>query len=123
MSREIMTFAVHAGLYRYKRLLFGMYDISTALAGVPGVENISDDIIVHGADQETHNERLHKVLKRLEECHLTLNEEKCQFSMNKFVFMRILLTDTGIGPTEERLRALMQAREPENVAEVRSFLG
>ena len=78
---------------------------------------------MHGRDQETHNERLHKVLKRLEECHLTLNEEKCQFSMNKLVFMGILLTDKGIGPTEERVRALMQAREPENVAEVRSFLG
>ena len=87
--------------------------ISTALAGIPGVENISDDISVHGPDQETHNERLHKVLKRLEECHLTSNEEKCQFSMNKLMFMGILLTDKEIGPTEERVRALMQAREPE----------
>ena len=109
-SHEITTFAVHAGLFRYKRLLSGLnsaseqyqYDISTALAGIPGVENISVDIIVHGPNQETHNERLHKVLKRLEECHLTLNEEKCQFSMNKLMFMGILLTDKGIGPTEER---------------------
>ena len=64
-SREITTFAVNAGLYRYKRLLFGVnsaseqyqYDISTALAGIPGIENISDDIKVH--------RRLHYVLKRL----------------------------------------------------------
>ena len=130
-SREITTFATHAGLYRYKRLLFGVnsaseqyqYEISTALAGIAGVDNISDDIIVHGPDQETHNQRLHKVLERLKECHLTLNAEKCQFNMNKLVFMGILLTDKGIGPTEERVKALAQAREPENVAEVRSFLG
>ena len=72
-SREITTFATHAGLYRYKRLLFGVnsaseqyqYEISTALAGTAGVDNISDDIIVHGPDQETHNQRLHKVLGRL----------------------------------------------------------
>ena len=130
-SREITTFATHAGLYRYKRLLFGVnsaseqyqYEISTALAGIAGVDNISDDIIVHGPDQETHNQRLHKVLKWLKECHLTLNAEKCQFNMNKLVTMGILLTDKGIGPTEERAKALAQAREPESVAEVRSFLG
>ena len=29
----------------------------------------------------------------------------------------------GIGPTEEKVRALVEAREPESVAEVRSFLG
>ena len=99
------------------------YDISTAHAGIPCVENISDDIIVHGPDQEAHHERLHKVLKRLEECHLTLNEEKCQFSMNKLVFMGILVTDKGFGPTEERVRSLTQAREREYVAEIRSLFG
>ena len=29
----------------------------------------------------------------------------------------------GIGPTEEKVRALVEAREPEPGAEVRSFLG
>ena len=129
-SREITPFATHAGLYRYKRLLFGVnsaseqyqYEILATLAGIAGVDNISDDIIVHGPNQETHNQRLHKVLERLKECHLTLNAEKCQFNMNKLVFMGILPTDKGIG-SEERVEALAQAREPENVAEVRSFLG
>ena len=60
--------------------------------------------------------------RRTSNAYTTLNEEKCQFSINKLVFMGNLLTDKGIGPTEERVRALMQAREPENVAEVRSFL-
>ena len=74
------------------------------LAGISRVDNISDDIIVHGPDQETHTQRLHKVLEWLKECHLTPNAEKCQSNMNKLVFMGILLTDKGIGPTEERER-------------------
>ena len=49
-------FATHAGLYRYKRLLFGMnspskqnqYEISTALAGIADLDNILHNIIVHG---------------------------------------------------------------------------
>lgn len=43
--------------------------------------------------------------------------------MDRLVFMGILLTQKGIGPTEERVRAVAEAREPKNTAEVRSFLG
>ena len=46
-SRQITTFVTHKGLYRYKRLLFGVssaselyqHEISTALAGTEGVDN------------------------------------------------------------------------------------
>ncbi|KAL1258946.1 hypothetical protein QQF64_009523, partial [Cirrhinus molitorella] len=80
-SREISTFAVHNGVYHYKRLIFGVssaseqyqHEIANALAGIDGVENISDDIIVHAGDQETHDQRLHMVMKRLSERGLTLN--------------------------------------------------
>ena len=65
-SREITTFATHCGLFRYKRLLFDVnsaseqyqYEIQTALAGIEGQENISDDIIVHAKDQKEHDLRL-----------------------------------------------------------------
>ncbi|KAJ8414520.1 hypothetical protein AAFF_G00037220 [Aldrovandia affinis] len=130
-SRGITTFAVHNGVYRYKRLIFGVssaseqyqHEVANALAGIEGVENISDDIIVHAQDQDTHDKRLHAVLTRLMERGLTLNPDKCQFNMDKLVFMGILLSEKGIGPTEERVRAVAEAREPENAAEVRSFLG
>lgn len=90
-SKAITTFAIHSGTYRYKRLIFGVssaseqyqHAVATALAGIEGVANISDDIIVHAPDRETHDKRLHAVLERLEKCGLTLNGEKCQFEMNK----------------------------------------
>lgn len=124
-SRQITTFAVHNGVYRYKRLIFGVssaseqyqHEIASALAGIEGVENISDDVIVHAADQETHLQHLHAIMNRLRQCGLTLNPLKCQFGMNCLNFMGILLTQKGFGPTEERVR------EPQNASEVRSFLG
>jgi len=90
-SREITTVVTHCGLFQYKRLLFGVnsaseqyqYEIQTALAGIEGQANISDDIIVHGKDQEEHDSRLEKVIQRLGERGLTLNAEKSQFSMDK----------------------------------------
>ncbi|VDI82385.1 Hypothetical predicted protein [Mytilus galloprovincialis] len=71
-SRNITTFTTHVGLFRYKRLMFGiscapeMYQqcINMALEGCVGQRNISDDIIVYGCTQEEHDERLKKVLDR-----------------------------------------------------------
>ena len=130
-SREITTFATHAGLYRYKRLLFGVnsaseqyqHEISTVIAGIEGASNISDDIVVHGQDQEEHDQRLNAVLQRLDQSGLTLNPDKCVYNMDCIVFMGMLLSEKGIGPTKERVRAVVDAREPSNATEVRSFLG
>ena len=35
-----------------------MFGISSALCGFPGVQNISDDIIVYGKDQAKHDRSL-----------------------------------------------------------------
>ncbi len=73
-SRGITTtFAVHNGAYRYKRLIFRVssaseqyqHEVASALAGIKGVENISDHIIIQALTQETHDQRLHAVLQRL----------------------------------------------------------
>ncbi|RXN03111.1 E3 ubiquitin-protein ligase RNF213-alpha-like protein [Labeo rohita] len=70
--------------------------------------------IVHAPDHKTHNQRLHAVMKRLRECGLMLNPAKCQFCMDRLNFMGILLTQKEIGPTEERVRAVVEAREPQS---------
>ena len=61
--------------------------IQQALQGIEEVHNISDDIIVHGTAHDQHDERLRKVMMRVRECGLTLNLEKCQFSMSQLTFM------------------------------------
>ena len=130
-SRDITTFSTHAGLYCYKRLMFGVtsapeiyqHAIQQALHGCEGVRNISDDIILHGKDDQQHDERLEKLLERLQQRGLTLNSEKCKFKMPQLEFMGYLLSTRGIGPTESKVEAVVNAREPESVAEVRSFMG
>ena len=72
---------------------------------IGGVQNIADDLIVHGKSNEEHDRNLHTLMQRLEEKNLTLNSEKCQFRMDKVVFMGLLISKYGIGPTEERVRA------------------
>ncbi|PFX13666.1 Uncharacterized protein K02A2.6 [Stylophora pistillata] len=124
-SRQITNFVTHKGLYRYKRLLFGVssaseeyqHKISTALAGIEGVDNISDDIIVHGTDKATHDQRLDKTMERLKQQGLTLNANKSLLNVDRVIFMVILLSAEGIGATEERVRALQETSEPATVSE------
>ena len=130
-SRPITAFATHMGVFRYKRLLFGLKSasehyqktIQQILQGCEGVKNISDDLIIHGSNIKQHDERLFAVLDKLKQSGLTLNKEKCQFRLNKLVFMGHVLSDKGVSITEERSKALMEARRPESVSEVRSFMG
>ena len=71
-SRHVTTFVTHRGLYRYKRLLFGVTSapekfqqvIKDVLRGCAGVANIADDVIVHGEEIEEHDRRLYAVLDR-----------------------------------------------------------
>ena len=87
------------------------------------MRNISDDIILHAKDDQQHDERLEKLLERLQQRGLTLNPEKCKFRMAQLEFMGYLLSTRGIGPTESKVEAVVNAREPESAAEVRSFMG
>ncbi|XP_033749315.1 uncharacterized protein K02A2.6-like [Pecten maximus] len=83
-SRSITTFQTHQGMYRFKRLMFGiscaaeLYNkiIQQVLRNCPGVNSIFDDIVVHGASQSEHNKNLDKPLQTLREKGLTLNLDK-----------------------------------------------
>lgn len=72
------------------------------------MENISDDIIVHAPDKETHDNRVFTVLCRLPELGVTLNPDKCQFNMSRLISMGILLSEKGIGPTQECVKAVAE---------------
>ena len=43
--------------------------------------------------------------------------------MDELVLIGILLSEKGIGPTEGRVKAIVEARQPTTQAEVRGFMG
>lgn len=130
-SRPITTFVTHCGLFRYKRLCFGIntaaeiaqHEVHKIIQGIEGTANVSDDIIIHGKTETEHDHRVKQVLQKLREAGATVNPKKCQFGVSEVVFMGHHLTKRGINPTQERIKAVVEAREPELPSEVRSFLG
>ena len=116
-SREITTFMTHQGLYRYKRLMFGiscapeMYNkiIHQALSGLTGVSSIYYDIIVHGKNEEELNQNLELLLQRIQPKGLTLSVDKCHFNMPQIEFMGQILSEHGIGVAESKVTAIREA--------------
>ncbi|XP_046328438.2 uncharacterized protein K02A2.6-like [Haliotis rufescens] len=130
-SRNITTFATHLGLFRYKRLNFGINSaaevfqetIRQAVSGLNGVINISDDILVHGGDQQSNDTNLHALFERLREMGLTLNSDKCVFNKHSIEFLGHVFSADGITPSQAKLSAILDMPPPKNVSEVRSLLG
>ena len=130
-SRYITTFSTHVGLFRFKRLSFGVNSaaevfqncIQSALGGLEGVLNMSDDILVYGKNQEEHDKRLHACLQRIKDKNLTLNRAKCEFSCDSIVFFGHEFSGNGISPDKKKVEALKSAQTPQTVEEVRSFIG
>ncbi len=86
--------------------------ISQVFHDCEGVQNISDDIVIHGRDKAEHDKRLCEALQRIKEKGLTLNQAKCEFSMNKITFMGHVMSKNGIGPTSDRIKSLLDEKEP-----------
>ena len=103
-SRYITTFATHVGLKRYKRLNFGISSASEVfqdtirqtIEGIPGVLNISDDILLHAPSQAEHDTRLEQLLDRLKNKGLTLNGEKCKFNQTSIEFFGLIFGENGV---------------------------
>ncbi|KAI8514170.1 hypothetical protein Bbelb_084940 [Branchiostoma belcheri] len=125
-SRNVTTFATHVGLRRYKRLIFGINaaseifqnTIEQVLAGIKGVRNISDDIIVYGKGQEAHDRALHDTLKRLRETGLTLNHEKCEFNKTSLEFYGHVFGKSGISAAPSKVKAIVDCPAPTTPGEI-----
>lgn len=93
------------------------------LSGCKGVVVFMDDIIVFGESLEEHDQNLRKVLEVLENYGICLKPPKCRFRQAEVQFLGHKFSRLGATPTEDKIAAVMNAREPQNSAEVRSFLG
>ena len=130
-SRNITTFTTHVGLRRYKRLNFGVTSaaeifqnaIAEMLSDIPDALNTSDDILIHGRNQEEHDKTLIRVLDRIREKGLTLNKKKCQYNKDSIEFYGFVFGKNGVSADQKKVEAIKNMSRPTTPKEVRSFLG
>jgi hypothetical protein len=93
------------------------------------VHNISniivyiDDLLVHSASHGEHLATLNEVLQRLVTHNIKINLQKCVFGTKEVSFLGFRLTEEGIKPGIDKLKAVKNTPPPSNVHEVRQFLG
>ena len=130
-SRDLVTINTHKGLYRYTRLPFGVASapsifqrvMDTVLQGLQKVVCYLDDILITGSTEEEHLHNLEAVLKRLSRYGIRAKRAKCSFMAPAVEYLGHRIDASGLHTTDEKVRAIVQAPAPENVHELRAFLG
>ena len=87
-AQKITAFTTPSGLYSYKVMSFGLRKapatfqrlMNKVVAGLEGVADYLDDVIVYSDTWEQHRDRVHALLVRLQDANLTVNVAKCEFA-------------------------------------------
>lgn len=130
-SREMMTFMAPTGMYRFKRMAFGVNCapeifqrvMERILGGIPNVIVYIDDILIYVSTIDHLRELTNFVLAALENNNLTLNHGKCEFEKESLKFLGHQPTAQGLNIDEQKVADVAKFREPESASELKSFLG
>lgn len=130
-SRKYVTINTHKGLYKVNRLPYGVSSsagifqrvMENLLQGIPNVVVRVDDILVTGPTNAKHLENLERVLSKLQESGMRLNQAKCVFLAPEVTYLGHRINKTGIFPVESKVKAITDAPAPTNVKELKSYLG
>ncbi len=72
---------------------------------------------------ENNLEKLGEVLRRLREAGLKVNAAKSFFCTHEIEYLGYILTRGGIKPQPKKVQAILALNPPNNVKELRHFLG
>ena len=91
-----------------------------------GLRNIIvyiDDLFVHSHTHSEHRQQLEDLFTRLAQHNLKINLKKCFFGQKKVEYLGFSLTENGILPGTEKLKAVSKAAPPDTIQGIRQFLG
>jgi hypothetical protein len=130
-SSKLTTFNTPWGRYKFNRMPFGISSASEIwqramveeFGEVAGIGIIVDDMLLSGVNDDQHDDRLEDYFNKVRESGLKLNRPKSEISVDHAEYSGHMFTDHGLEPSPERIRALKEMPEPQNRAELETFLG
>ena len=129
-SRLLTTFITPFGRFCFNRLPFGISSapeifqrqMSRILEDLDGVVCHMDDILIHAATLEVHDNRVRAVLRRLQDARVTLNQ-KCEFARKRITFLGHIVSADGIEVDPKKTQAIQDFPAPTTVTELQRFNG
>jgi hypothetical protein len=82
-----------------------------------------DDILVYSASFEDHVVHLQQVFELLSTKQWKIKLSKCTFAKNQVAYLGHLITQQGVATDASKISAISSWPIPQNVKELRSFLG
>jgi hypothetical protein len=130
-SARIAAVNTHKGLFAVDRLPFGTISSSgvfqrimdTMFADLDDVMAYQDDILIATSTIEQHLQVLAEVLSRLRKANLRLVKDKCEFMVSSVTYLGFQVGQCGILPAKDNVHAIVNMPPPQNVSELRSFMG
>ncbi|GBO35997.1 Transposon Ty3-I Gag-Pol polyprotein, partial [Araneus ventricosus] len=119
------------GLYEFNVMSFGLKNapvtfqrfIHEVLRGLDFVFPYLDDILIASKNNQEHEIHLNLVLERLNTFGLRINISKSVFAVEEIEFLGYLITPQGSRPLPDKVQAIMNYKRPENIQDLRTFLG
>ena len=132
-DRDKTAFVSHHGLYRFKRMPFGLANAPGTFQRAADVILASvwwqfaivylDDIVIYSDSVEQHFEHLTTVLSLLNKAGLTLRIEKCKFLHTTIDYLGHVIRPGKLHVASKNVEAVRNFAPPRTITELRSFLG
>ena len=87
------------------------------------VEVYVDDVLIFSRTMSNHLEHLREVFERLKKANLKLKPAKCHFIRQSLNYLGHKITPSGLEPNPQQIEAVQRFPVPENLSQVRQFLG
>jgi RNase H-like domain found in reverse transcriptase/Reverse transcriptase (RNA-dependent DNA polymerase)/Integrase zinc binding domain/Integrase core domain len=130
-TKQILGINTIKGLYVYNRLPFGVKPAASIfqsamdkiLEGIDNVQAYIDDVLIWGKDPIELCETMKQVFERLTQYNVKVNLEKCQWMVKEVKYLGHRITQEGIKPNTDKIKAIVDAPVPDNVTQLKSFVG
>ena len=82
-----------------------------------------DDIFVFGTRLQEHMDNLKVIFEKLKEHNLKIQLDKSEFLMKEIVYLGHIISEEGIKPNSEKIKAVKDYPIPKNTKEIKAYLG
>lgn len=130
-SKGFTAFSVDGKLYEFNYMPFGLCNAPATfnrmmvklLSHLPFCMTYVDDIVVFSEGEEQHKQHLAQIFRLLQDAGLKLNYKKCKFFQSSVKFLGFVISQNGITPDPEKVKAVTEIKEPVSVKGVKSVMG
>jgi len=132
-AQDKTAFITHDGLWKWKVLPFGLTSapatfqrlMEQVLSGLHWKTLLVylDDVIVISSDFSTHVSPLHEVFDRLRVAGLKLKPSKCALLQQEVKYLEHVVSWDSVATDPEKVRAVQDWTVPQDIHELRAFLG